>query len=64
MKKAVVVVTPMEKMDAAASLREMVFCCFVEGDKLSAEADSKQSEAVRKAAKNFIVDNIISICCE
>ena len=55
MKKAAV--TPMEKIDAAASLREIVCTagCFV-GTTLSAEATSVQSRAVSKVARNFIVN--------
>ena len=61
MKKAAaaVVVVPMEKMDAVASLREIVvgcgFCsCFA--GMFSAEANSVHSKPVSKAVRDLIVD--------
>ena len=57
MKKAAAAV-PMEKMDAVASLREIVVgcgCCLVAG-MFSAEASSVHSKAVSKAVRDLIVD--------
>ena len=60
MKKAAAaaVVVPMEKMDAVASLREIVVgcgcCCFA--GMFSAKASSVQSKAVTKAVKDLIFD--------
>ena len=55
---AAVVVVPMEKMDAVASLREIVGCgcCCFAGMMFSAEANSVQSKAVTKAVKDLIFD--------
>ena len=57
-KAAAAVVVPMEKMDAVASLREIVGCgCCLAGGMFSAEASSVHSKAVtKKAVRDLIVD--------